>query len=59
LNPQPKGDIGDWLVICHPATILRSVATPIKPNPPNDGYEKYGLSLLRGFTEDSPRHPES
>ena len=30
-------DIGDRLAICHPATILRSLATSTKPNPFKDG----------------------
>jgi len=33
---RPTADIGDGAPICHPATILRSLATPIKPNPPKD-----------------------
>ena len=34
---RPKADIGGRLPICHPASILRPLATPIRPNPPKGG----------------------
>ncbi len=47
---RPKADIGDPLPIRHAATILRSLATPIKPNPPKDGDGKP--------RNDSPKDPK-
>ncbi len=34
-----RADIGERPPICHPTTILRSLATQIRPNPPKDGAE--------------------
>ncbi len=34
---RPEADVCGLLLIRHPATILRSLAIPIKPNPPKGG----------------------
>ncbi len=56
---RPEADIGDRLPICHPATILRSLATPIKPNPPKDGDGKPRvLASSEKPRNDSPKDPK-